>query len=88
MSWQYRIMKRKVDDNYTDYGIYEFYNMENGDKLWDSEPQVYAESVEDLRWMLEHMLKALGKTILDHKTGETIDAQTEKDSDKLELGNG
>lgn len=75
MSWEFRVMKQKYhhpinnEDMYY-YGIHEvFYNKDNTDFSYTADAvDVGGDSLEDIRWVLEAMLKALDKPVLDYGT--------------------
>lgn len=85
MPWDFRVMRMKYkhpitkEDEYT-YGMHEVYfdvTGEPGDLSYTKEAvNVSGDSVEDVRWMLEAMLKALDKPVLDY----------ENDADEASLG--
>ena len=59
MSWTYRVMESTHEDGTPRFGIHEVYDGPG----WTAEPEVWAESVEGLKWMLEAMLKATEKPV-------------------------
>lgn len=68
MSWNYRVI-RHVKNNEEFYHVHEVYYDDNGTPTMVSTEPIapYAESVEDLKWVLERMLEALDKPILDYE---------------------
>lgn len=59
--WHYQLMKQNFSgEDY--YGIHEYYpDLEGGD-AWTEEPvAVTGESIEDVKWALEQMLKDVDK---------------------------
>lgn len=91
MSWDYRLMRRKVhnpvtklDDDY--YTIHEVYYDGESFSYTKEAIDVGADSPEDVKWMLEHMLRALDKPVLEYeeddgtaKTG--LGSEPRKDED-------
>lgn len=67
MSWNYRIVHKTYTE--TDgtlahiYGIHECYTDPFG--YTENPVDVSAESIEGLRWVLEHMLKALNEPVIE-----------------------
>jgi hypothetical protein len=69
MSWTYRVRKRTLDTGEVEWGIVEAYD----DKRWTENCMTPisidalddAKAIEELRWQLEGMLKALDKPILE-----------------------
>lgn len=67
MSWNYRVVHKtytETDGTFTHiYGIHEYYS----DPItWtDDAVEVESETVEGLRWVLEHMLKALDEPVIE-----------------------
>lgn len=61
--WNHRVMDHK-----TYVGIHEVYYDENGEPMsWSKEPDIVADNVEDLRWLLQKMLESLDKPMLENK---------------------
>jgi hypothetical protein len=79
MPWAYRVMRQKfkvpMKDEYRDfYGIHEVYYDDTPDdpcSYTKDTIRADADSLEDLRWCLEEMLKALDKPILEYKDEDT-----------------
>ena len=82
--WNHRVVKRKcVAMNEDYYRIEEAYYHDNEDiphSITDG-CSVQAEDVEGLKWVLEHMLKALDEPILN---GTAIEEKFSKEMKKLE----
>ena len=78
MSWNYRITKEIRHHKYlhepeTLFGIREVYYDENGDVSGMSEmPDIIAESVDELKNILEKMTECCDKPVIDYNTGEEI----------------
>lgn len=74
MSWRYRVIKIKkpVEENDPtgfNYGIHEVYNDTKGEiHTYTDAVTIEQDSLEDLKWQLESMLKALNQEVLtpDH----------------------
>jgi hypothetical protein len=72
-TWNYRVMRKKYEDEYT-YEIYEVYYNEEGKALLSTEKPIaplgmdFDELIEDLQMMAN----ALGKPVLDYETREEI----------------
>ena len=63
--WNYRVIKRKID-NVTEYGLYEVMYNEDGQIFAHSEkPDIVGESISDLSKVLMHMVVDLEKHIVD-----------------------
>ena len=73
MSWDYRVYKHtfktKSGHEYSYYGVHEAYYENGSIPVRRSHECVKAEadSLEDLKWTLESMLKALEKPVLEYK---------------------
>lgn len=71
MHWNHRVIKRTDKSTGEDYyAIHECYygvEGEGGERVgWTKDPIApQGESLADLRWCLEHMLKALDKPIIE-----------------------
>ena len=71
MSWNYRVIREPNDD--TESGDWltireVYYNPDDSIKLYSAEPDsVGAENLEDLRFNLQSMLKALDRPVIDFK---------------------
>ena len=78
MSWNYRITKEIKHHKYlhepeTIFGIREVYYDENGDISGISEmPDIIAESVDELKNILERMIECCDKPLIDYNTGEEL----------------
>ena len=78
MSWNYRITKEIRHHKYlhepeTLFGIREVYYDENGDISGISEmPDIIAESVDELKNILDRMKECCDKPLIDYNTGEEI----------------
>ena len=78
MSWNYRITKEIRHHKYlhepeTLFGIREVYYDENGDISGISEmPDIIAESVDELKNILDRMIECCDKPVIDYNTGEEI----------------
>ena len=76
MSWNYRLTKEIIHNKYlvepeTLFGIREVYYDENGDISGMSEmPDIIAESVDELKNILEKMTECCDKPVIDYNTGE------------------
>lgn len=77
MSWNHRVFKHKHVEpdgrEYFSYGIHEAYYLDRtrADVVSNYTPEaerVEGDSLEDLKWTLESMLKALNKPVLDYET--------------------
>ncbi|MBE3040288.1 MAG: hypothetical protein IMZ62_15940 [Chloroflexi bacterium] len=69
MSWQYRVMRRKVGKEYV-YGIYEVYS---GPKAWTEESMVpESDSLPELRADMKMMGEAFKLPVMDNKTGKVV----------------
>ena len=73
MTWNHTVMRRKILNPVTKeieifYSIHELFGTEGYTK--ESVDLGYLESVEDLRWTLEQMLKALDAPIMDYEEDE------------------
>lgn len=71
MSWNHRVVKTK-DDTFMDgssYAIHEVYYDDDGnvDGMSRNPQPIIAESITDLRWILERMLESLDKEIIENK---------------------
>ncbi len=69
MTWNYRIMKRKIDHSTYEFGIYEVYYDDNGIIKGCTENSLTptTESLDDLKFELELMKEAFDKEVLDFK---------------------
>lgn len=67
--WNHRVVRREhVDTGEVTFAIHEAHYDEVKVEAVTSEPiDVSGESVDDLRWVLEHMLKALDKPVLNYE---------------------
>lgn len=78
MSWNHRVFKRIHRHKYlhepeTMYEIREVFYDKNGAISGISEtPDVIAESLDDLKWTLNKMLKSCDKSIIDYESGEEL----------------
>ena len=73
MSWRYRVMRQHYehDDEPDIFAIHEVYD----DGGWTEHAAgVSAESVDELRELLTLMALAVQEPVLDHATGEPVDA--------------
>ena len=69
MTWQYRVMRRRLGDVGYGYGIYEFYGIDG----WTKDAMVpYGETLAELRADYELMAEAFRLPVLDWKTGKPI----------------
>ena len=70
MTWNHRVVRRPDPDGSEHFYIHEAYypskNVEKADSITMEAIGVHAESVEDLRWVLEKMLVALDKPVLEY----------------------
>lgn len=68
MTWNYRIMKRKIDHSNYEFGIYEVYYDDNGviKGCTVNALTPTRESREDLKLELELMKEAFKKEVLDY----------------------
>lgn len=66
-SWNYRVVKRLENGEWT-YSIHETYYsaQKKEEAITESPVQVSAETLADLRWVLERMLQALDKPLLNY----------------------
>lgn len=67
MSWNYRVM-RHVGDGEEWLGIHEVYYDDNGKPNGHTEDEIAPtsdEGVDGLRWVLDRMMEALDKPVLD-----------------------
>jgi hypothetical protein len=68
MTWNYRVMKRKISDLEVEYGIYEVYYKENGEIEGYTQnsltPTVH--TPEGLKYELEMMMKAFDMETVDY----------------------
>jgi len=66
MSWNYRVVKGKCDDGEEYFGIHEIYYNDDGSIRLVSEDQqpVAAETLEDVKSVLQMMLDCLSKDVL------------------------
>ena len=73
MTWQYRVMRRKVGNGYG-YGIYEFYGdiAHDGPGWTKDEMSPFGETWAELRRDYKLMAEAFDLPILDHETGKEI----------------
>lgn len=69
MSWNYRIMKRKISESEFEFGIYEVYYNEDGSVKGYTENSLtpVVDNPEGLKREIEIMLKAFDQEILDYK---------------------
>ena len=69
MTWNYRIMKRKIDQSNFEFGIYEVFYDQNGIIKGYTENSLTptTESPEDLKFELDRMKEAFDKEVLDFK---------------------
>lgn len=78
MSWGYRVVKyvTKIPLGETDisYGVHSVFTDENGDIVNISENPSYpiSDDIESLGWVLERMMKACDRPVIDYHTGEEI----------------
>ena len=79
MTWNHRVVRREYPEAASEedrvlYGIHEVYYDEAGvcDATTVEPEPVIGTSVDDLRWTLEHMLRALDKPVLDYETRKEI----------------
>ena|SRR2546421_10836271 len=79
--WNHRVVRRVYHHGKQDevvYSIHEAHYREEGKgsgpcDITMNPTDVSGESVDDLKWTLEHMLKALDKPVLDYDTREEIE---------------
>ena len=74
MTWTYRVRKKAITGTKVGYGLVEVYSSANGESCTDctvptsimkpGDPLSDAKALDDLRWQLTEMLKALDKPIL------------------------
>ena len=85
--WNHRVVRRVYHHSGHEevtYAIHEAHYREEGKgsgkcDITMNPTDVSGESVDDLKWTLEHMLKALDKPVLDYDTREEIaDGSTQK----------
>lgn len=63
--WNHRVVKQ-TDGDETWFGIHEvFYDEEQGTGWTENAVSVIGQSVDDLRWVLEKMLLALDKPVIE-----------------------
>jgi hypothetical protein len=75
-TWTYRVRKKPISTTEVGYGIVEVYSSTNGGDAWTrndmapvavgepGDPNADAKALDELRWQLTEMLKALDKPIL------------------------
>jgi len=69
MTWQYRVMRRRLGDVGYGYGIYEFYGIDG----WTKDAMVpYGETIAELKRDYAYMAEAFKLPVLDWKTGKPI----------------
>jgi hypothetical protein len=76
-TWTYRVRKKAINATEVGYGLVELYNSRNGGDAWtrndmapiaileSGDPNSDAKALDELRWQLNAMLKALDKPILN-----------------------
>ncbi len=63
--WNYRIVKKTVDGEDL-YGIHEYYYDADGRYGWTEDAvEVIADSVEGIKWVLESMMLALDRPVIE-----------------------
>lgn len=69
MSWNYRVMKRKISESEFEFGIYEVYYDDNGRVKGYTENSMtpVVHTAEGLKYELEIMMKAFDKEVLEYK---------------------
>ena len=70
MGWNYRIIKRKIEDNYCTHAIHEVYYDDNGEpRSWTTEPQWLSsdDGVEGLKADIKCMMEAFECPVLDEE---------------------
>ena len=70
MGWNYRIIKRKIDDNYCTHAIHEVYYDDNGwAHSWSTDPQWLSsdDGVDGLKADIDAMLEAFDSPVLDEE---------------------
>ena len=81
--WNYRIIKREVDGQPDQYGLFEVFYNDNGEiTAHTEEPEVFGESVEDLLQTLRLMIDDAQKSyfnILKHDEIKFASMYDEKD---------
>ena len=96
MSWEYRIILHKAgqleenpDLKWEEYlAIHEVYLDQNGDPNSTTEEPILIsgdegkDSLISIKWMLENMMKALQKPILNYDTLQKIDKEKQNDFSK------
>lgn len=79
MTWNYRVVRSPdpvasgADATYT-YGIHEVFYDADGkpDGISEYAQDVIGDTVDDVKWLLNKMVDALGKPVLDYDTREEI----------------
>ena len=68
-TWNHRVIKHDADNDEVYYALHEtHYNDDGKPEATTTFPTaVQGDSVEDLRWTLEQMLKALDQPVLNYK---------------------
>jgi len=75
MSWNYRVVKKKFENGFCDYSIYEVYYDEFGNiKMWSAEPVTLEafENTKDINNNLKLIRKALNRPTLLLINEETL----------------
>lgn len=65
-NWNYRVMEHE-NEREDIFQIHEVYYDEDGVAGYNMNGQIKSQSLEDLKWTLEQMLKATEKEILKYK---------------------
>jgi hypothetical protein len=76
MSWNYRVIKNRPDTFMTErcmYTINDVYYDDNQDIVnVGRESPVIGDDIEELKWVLQKMLQACDKPVIDYDTGEEV----------------